>query len=173
MIGLYSQNKNTQNELCRLFQDIGLVPYQPAHQYALVIYLGDKAPTTDMPILLEKDLSLPMSLSEWRLLLQKHGASAVCYQNHFFKIETDRRLLTHLKTKQQISLTEKENDLLKFLIQSPNHTASRETLLQAVWQYNPEAETHTLESHLYTLKQKAGSDAENLLKFQDGHVVLI
>lgn len=172
MIGLYSQNKNTKNELCHLFQDIGLVPYQPAHQYALVIYLGDKAPTTDMPILLKKDLSLPMSLSEWRLLLQKYGASAVCYQNHFFKIETDKRLLTRLKTKKQIPLTEKENDLLKFLIQAPNHTASRETLLQAVWQYNLEAETHTIESHLYALKQKIGHDAENLFKFSDGQVIL-
>ena len=173
MIGLYTQNKNTQNELCRLLQDIDLVPYQPTQQYALVIWLADEVPPTVGSLLLKKDIPLPMSLPEWRLLLKKHSLSTICYQSHFFKIETDKRLLTHLKTKQQISLTEKENDLLKFLIQTPNHTASRETLLQTVWQYSPDAETHTLESHLYALKQKVGHDAKNLLKFQDGQVILI
>jgi DNA-binding response OmpR family regulator len=53
----------------------------------------------------------------------------------------------------KIRLTEKETNILKFLHRS-GETVGRETLLHEVWGYNPAVTTHTLETHIYRLRQK-------------------
>ncbi|MBN9570968.1 MAG: response regulator transcription factor [Alphaproteobacteria bacterium] len=53
----------------------------------------------------------------------------------------------------RIRLTEKETNILKFLHRS-GATVARDTLLHEVWGYNPAVTTHTLETHIYRLRQK-------------------
>jgi DNA-binding response OmpR family regulator len=53
----------------------------------------------------------------------------------------------------KIRLTEKETNILKFLYRC-GETVARETLLHEVWGYNPAVTTHTLETHIYRLRQK-------------------
>jgi len=53
----------------------------------------------------------------------------------------------------KVRLTEKETNILKFLYRS-GETVPRETLLHEVWGYNPAVTTHTLETHIYRLRQK-------------------
>jgi DNA-binding response OmpR family regulator len=53
----------------------------------------------------------------------------------------------------KIRLTEKETNILKFLHRSGD-TVARDTLLHEVWGYNPAVTTHTLETHIYRLRQK-------------------
>ena len=60
-----------------------------------------------------------------------------------------------------IRLTEKENDILKFLYQNLKTIVSRETLLHEVWGYNSKVTTHTLETHIYRLRQKIEIDPAN------------
>ncbi|MBI1328864.1 MAG: response regulator [Alphaproteobacteria bacterium] len=57
----------------------------------------------------------------------------------------------------RIRLTEKETNILKFLHRSGD-TVGRETLLHEVWGYNPAVTTHTLETHIYRLRQKIESN---------------
>jgi DNA-binding response OmpR family regulator len=57
----------------------------------------------------------------------------------------------------KIRLTEKETNILKFLHRS-GETVPRETLLHEVWGYNPAVTTHTLETHIYRLRQKIEID---------------
>jgi DNA-binding response OmpR family regulator len=57
----------------------------------------------------------------------------------------------------RIRLTEKETNILKFLHRT-GVTVSRETLLHEVWGYNPAVTTHTLETHIYRLRQKIEKD---------------
>src|ERR1700741_492175 len=57
----------------------------------------------------------------------------------------------------RIRLTEKETNILKFLHRTAK-TVSRETLLHEVWGYNPAVTTHTLETHIYRLRQKIEKD---------------
>ncbi len=54
----------------------------------------------------------------------------------------------------KIRLTEKETAILKYLYRVGNKTVSRETLLGEVWGYNAAVTTHTLETHIYRLRQK-------------------
>ena len=53
----------------------------------------------------------------------------------------------------KVRLTEKETNILKYLYRS-GETVARETLLHEVWGYNPAVTTHTLETHIYRLRQK-------------------
>jgi DNA-binding response OmpR family regulator len=60
-----------------------------------------------------------------------------------------------------IRLTEKENNILKFLYQNLKTIVSREILLREVWGYNSKVTTHTLETHIYRLRQKIEIDPTN------------
>jgi DNA-binding response OmpR family regulator len=59
----------------------------------------------------------------------------------------------------KIRLTEKETAILRFLYRAGQRPVSRETLLQEVWGYNSGVTTHTLETHVYRLRQKVEKDA--------------
>ncbi len=58
----------------------------------------------------------------------------------------------------KIRLTEKETNILKFLIQAESATVQRDVLLHEVWGYNAGVTTHTLETHIYRLRQKIEPD---------------
>jgi len=57
-----------------------------------------------------------------------------------------------------IRLTEKENNILNFLYKNLGNVINRETLLHEVWGYNSKVTTHTLETHIYRLRQKIEDD---------------
>lgn len=61
----------------------------------------------------------------------------------------------------KIRLTEKETSILKFLYRSGEKVVSREVLLHEVWGYNAGVTTHTLETHIYRLRQKIEKDPSN------------
>jgi DNA-binding response OmpR family regulator len=72
----------------------------------------------------------------------------------------------------RIRLTEKETNILKFLYRDIDNTVSRETLLHEVWGYNAGVTTHTLETHIYRLRQKIEenpSEAKILLTEEGGY----
>jgi DNA-binding response OmpR family regulator len=58
-------------------------------------------------------------------------------------------------------LTEKETSILKYLYRANEKVVSRETLLHEVWGYNAGVTTHTLETHIYRLRQKIEPDAQS------------
>lgn len=61
----------------------------------------------------------------------------------------------------KVRLTEKETAILRYLYRAGQRPVSRETLLQEVWGYNSGVTTHTLETHVYRLRQKVEKDAAN------------
>ncbi len=60
----------------------------------------------------------------------------------------------------KIRLTDKEAAILKYLYRA-GQAVSRQTLLGAVWGYNQAVTTHTLETHVYRLRQKIEADPQN------------
>ncbi|MGB0785080.1 MAG: response regulator transcription factor [Alphaproteobacteria bacterium] len=64
------------------------------------------------------------------------------------------KMLQFKDSDRKIKLTEKETSILKFLYRAGGKTVSREDLLGEVWGYNSAVNTHTLETHIYRLRQK-------------------
>jgi DNA-binding response OmpR family regulator len=58
----------------------------------------------------------------------------------------------------KIRLTEKETAIIKFLYRAGEQVIGRDTLLHDVWGYNAGVTTHTLETHIYRLRQKIERD---------------
>lgn len=61
----------------------------------------------------------------------------------------------------KIRLTEKETSILKYLYRSGQKVVTRDILLHEVWGYNAGVTTHTLETHIYRLRQKIEKDPSN------------
>ncbi len=89
--------------------------------------------------------------------LRSHGHSEDAqYRIGPYTFRPSAKLLIDDASK-KIRLTEKETNILKFLHRS-GETVPRETLLHEVWGYNPAVTTHTLETHIYRLRQKIEID---------------
>lgn len=75
----------------------------------------------------------------------------------------------------KVRLTEKETAILKFLYRSGERPVSRDVLLHEVWGYNSGVTTHTLETHIYRLRQKIEKDpsAAELLVTESGGYKLV
>ena len=61
--------------------------------------------------------------------------------------------------KKKVRLTEKETNILKYLYRAGGKPVARDELLAEVWGYNAGVTTHTLETHIYRLRQKIEPDA--------------
>jgi DNA-binding response OmpR family regulator len=59
---------------------------------------------------------------------------------------------------QKVRLTEKETAILKYLYRAGEKVITRDVLLHEVWGYNSGVTTHTLETHIYRLRQKIERD---------------
>lgn len=68
------------------------------------------------------------------------------------------KMLVDEKANKKIRLTEKETAILKYLYRADQKPVGRETLLGEVWGYNAGVTTHTLETHVYRLRQKIEKD---------------
>ena len=64
-----------------------------------------------------------------------------------------KKIIT-LDDETKIELTEKEVGILKSLTSSGEEAVDRDTLLKQVWNYSSDVTTHTLETHIYRLRQK-------------------
>ncbi len=61
----------------------------------------------------------------------------------------------------KIRLTEKEVAIIKYLYRAGGKVITRDILLEEVWGYNSGVTTHTLETHVYRLRQKIEQDPSN------------
>lgn len=75
-----------------------------------------------------------------------------------YTFQPSAKLLVHERTHKKVRLTDKEAAILKYLYRAGNRVISRDVLLDEVWGYNAGVTTHTLETHVYRLRQKIEPD---------------
>ncbi|TVR99369.1 MAG: DNA-binding response regulator [Rhodospirillales bacterium] len=75
-----------------------------------------------------------------------------------YSFQPSAKLLVDEQKNKKIRLTDKETAILKYLYRSGSRVISRDTLLDEVWGYNAGVTTHTLETHVYRLRQKIEPD---------------
>jgi DNA-binding response OmpR family regulator len=80
------------------------------------------------------------------------------------------KLLLEPARNRKVRLTDKETSILKFLYRAGGKPVPRQILLNEVWGYNSAVTTHTLETHIYRLRQKTEPDPSKpqLLRTESG-----
>lgn len=108
-----------------------------------------------------KPFRFAVLLARIRAQLRQHEASEdAVFTIGPYSFRPSSKLLTTPKGG-KVRLTEKETAILRYLYRAGQQAVSRETLLQEVWGYNSGVTTHTLETHVYRLRQKVEQDAAN------------
>ena len=78
-----------------------------------------------------------------------------------YTFQPANKLLVDNDDQRKIRLTDKETAILKYLYRAGAKTVGRDVLLDEVWGYNAGVTTHTLETHVYRLRQKIERDPSN------------
>jgi DNA-binding response OmpR family regulator len=78
-----------------------------------------------------------------------------------YNFRPSAKMLLDEEANRKIRLTEKEAAILKYLIRAGDAVIGRDELLNEVWGYNSGITTHTLETHVYRLRQKLEEDPSN------------
>ncbi len=75
-----------------------------------------------------------------------------------YTFQPSNKLLLNVESNRKTVLTEKETAIIKFLFLAGERVVNRDKLLSEVWGYNARVTTHTLETHIYRLRQKIELD---------------
>ncbi len=110
-----------------------------------------------LPSLNFLNLSRPLRFLDLLSLLENLPYTQEITFAHF-SLDLREKSLKNLKTQETQRITEKECQLLRFFHQNKGQDISKHRLLREIWEYHPEAETHTLETHIYRLRQKLEKD---------------
>ncbi len=148
-------------ELCRLMRKQGVkapVLMLTGHDSDADTILGLDAGANDY---VTKPFKFPVLLARIRAQLRQHEQSedAVFALGPYTFKPAMKTLVTDDERK--IRLTEKETNILKYLYRAPEGVVPRDVLLHEVWGYNAGVTTHTLETHIYRLRQKIEPEPSN------------
>ncbi|MEM7223071.1 MAG: response regulator transcription factor [Pseudomonadota bacterium] len=146
-------------EACRLLRRSGVkspIIMLTAAQSDADTILGLDAGANDY---ITKPFRLGVLLARLRAQLRQHEQSEdAIFTIGPYTFRPSAKMLVHGESKKKIRLTEKETAILKYLYRSGHLVVGRDTLLGEVWGYNAGVTTHTLETHVYRLRQKIEDD---------------
>lgn len=149
-------------ELCRLLRKQGVkcpIVMLTGHDSDADTILGLDAGANDY---VTKPFRFPVLLARIRAQLRQHEQSEdAVFQLGPYTFKPAMKLLETEDLK-KIRLTEKETNILKYLYRAQDGVVAREVLLHEVWGYNAGVTTHTLETHIYRLRQKIEPDPSNV-----------
>ena len=119
----------------------------------------------------ETALSVLLARLRAHLRQSEHSDDAVLRIGPY-TFQPGAKLMVDGSGRKKVRLTEKETAILKYLYRAGDRVIGRDTLLGEVWGYNAGVTTHTLETHVYRLRQKIERDpahAEILLTEPGGY----
>ena len=108
-----------------------------------------------------KPFKFAVLLARIRAHLRQHENSEdATFQIGYYSFRPAMKLLVR-EDGSKVRLTEKETAILRFLYRAGEKPTTRDILLHEVWGYNSAVTTHTLETHIYRLRQKIENDPSN------------
>tara|TARA_Y100001958_G_scaffold153219_1_gene140433 strand:+ start:1515 stop:2141 length:627 start_codon:yes stop_codon:yes gene_type:complete len=119
-------------------------------------------------------LKLPFTIKEINNLVENSAAKKVFNKNSSIKVKAyqlNKNEKKLIKDGKFVTLTEKEVNLLELFLNSKN-PISKNDILSLVWHYSADADTHTVETHIYRLRKKINkifSDDKFILNDKDGY----
>lgn len=113
----------------------------------------------ELVFLVEKPFRLNEFLNNLRSCINKFENSSDAYLTfNNYELHPLAKEILNLRNNELIKLTEKEVAVIKYLYKAKDKIVSKTDLLQDVWDYNAEVSTHTIETHIYRLRQKVEHD---------------
>ena len=131
-----------------------------------ILFLGDfnadkgasSVGSSDKYHYIEKPFKVQQFMKKIDFILAKiSGSLDITHTIGPFVFFPEKRVMI-VDNKTKIELTEKEAGILKCLLGTDEEIVDRDTILKQVWDYNPSVTTHTLETHIYRLRQKLEID---------------
>ena len=148
-------------EVCRLMRKQGVkcpIVMLTGHASDSDTILGLDSGANDY---VAKPFRFPVLLARIRAQLRQHEQSEdAVFQIGPYSFQPSAKLMVD-EADRRVRLTEKETSILKFLYRAGGRMVERDVLLREVWGYNAEVTTHTLETHIYRLRQKIETDPAN------------
>ncbi len=142
-------------DLCRLMRKKGVkapIIMLTAHDTDADAVLGLDSGANDY---VSKPFRLPVLLARIRAQLRQFELSDdASFPVGPYSFRPAAKMLVDETCERKVHLTEKETAIVKFLYRVGDRAVPRETLLDEVWGYNAGVTTHTLETHIYRLRQK-------------------
>ncbi|WNK00247.1 response regulator transcription factor [Thalassospiraceae bacterium LMO-JJ14] len=106
-----------------------------------------------------KPFKLGVLLARLRAHIRQHERSDdAVFAIGPYTFQPANKLLVRDSDQRKVRLTDKETAILKYLYRAGDKAVAREKLLDEVWGYNAAVTTHTLETHVYRLRQKIEED---------------
>jgi DNA-binding response OmpR family regulator len=163
-------------ELCRMMRRAGVT--LPILMLTAADSEGDTVEGLDAGA--DDYVTKPFRLNVLLARLRAHLRQSVHRDDAVFAIgpytfQPSAKLMTDASRRKKVRLTEKETAILRYLYHAGDRAIGRETLLGEVWGYNAGVTTHTLETHVYRLRQKIERDpakAEILVTEPGGYRLL-
>ena len=119
-------------------------------------------------------LAIPSSLKEINITIENIVAKKAFSKNSSIEIKNyllNKNIKKLSKNENEIILTEKEIQLLELFLNSKK-PISKDKILSSVWNYSSDADTHTVETHIYRLRKKINdkfSDENFIVNTKDGY----
>jgi len=110
-----------------------------------------------------KPFKMGLLLARIRAQLRRHerSESTILIIGPYAFHPTEKIMIDSANGDRKIKLTEKETEMLRYLFRVGGTIIGRDVLLNEVWGYNSGVTTHTLETHVYRLRQKIERDPSN------------
>ena len=136
-----------------------------------LIFLSDENKENDMlNIYVKKPFSLMSFLDVLRAAnnnLDNSVDGYLCFNG--YELRPNLREIADIKSGSVVKLTEKEVSILKYLYKNQNGYVSKNDLQRNVWKYSEDVTPHTIETHIYRLRQKVEqTDGRRLIVTDNG-----
>lgn len=112
-----------------------------------------------LPLRHDKPLRLGALLRQARQMVEEPALYLAPFGIGPYEFSPQEKTLSK-QAQDDIQLTDKEVDILVHLARAAPNAVMREDLLKDVWRYQDGVDTHTLETHIYRLRQKVEETAE-------------
>jgi len=132
-----------------------------------IIFIGKNSPKNEDIIYFEKPVSGNVLSAKVKLLQARiEKGLLTCFSTPRYTFNGAQKTLNNIR------LTQKEVEMIEYLWENKEKIISKEELLKQIFGYKDGVETHTVETHIYKLRQKIKDDENGLITTKEGGYIL-
>ena len=132
-----------------------------------ILFIGKIQPDNEDIIYFSKPITSNILLAKIKLLQARiEKGLLTCFSTPRYTFNGSQKTLNGIR------LTQKEADMIEYLWENKDKIISKEELLKQIFGYKDGVETHTVETHIYKLRQKINDNENGLISTKEGGYIL-